>query len=277
MGENTLSCKCLNVAFELTDLTDGNPLDSHSEMNYGEIISLLNSPRQILPDKCETCVKMMMPSLVNAQQVRDWKLFTCFNCKTSTHAVSSHNNPKVLVNAGELLDGKEQGTVIMQNPKCYQLFKVMSGPVKEPMPKRTSLKPSLLESVRELKTRASQFLRSEKEAMEQRIREFEISQRALYEEMEGSILESRENLEHQIWAAYNESNEDNDSAYERSVEEISSVSSATTSFKGRLTSEYFDQYPTVTYRPLQQASNMCFKVCQSFYNGYAKSFFLNFQ
>lgn len=138
-----------------------------------------------------------------------------------------HKSSKVLVNVGELLNTAAQQKALSQKPKTFQLFGVLSTPVTGQLPVKGSLKPSFMESVTDLKTRADKFLKNEKERMEERIKDYEITQRALFKEMEDSIYESRDQLENQIWGAFNENNEDNDSAYERSVEEISSFNTLT--------------------------------------------------
>ena len=230
MATETLSCKCLNVTFNVSQFASPEGEGPVQEKSYNEadIGSIFTNPKPVLPENSDRCIKTVMPCLLTSQQHRNWKLYTCFNCKTTTHAVCNSKCSKVLVNTGELLDTAAQQNALSQQPKSFQLFGVFLSPKSalDVVPVKHSLKPSYVETVSDLKARAAKFLKSEKEQLEERIKDYETAQRALFKEMEDSVLDSRDHLENQIWAAFNESNEDNDSAYERSVEEISSVSTA---------------------------------------------------
>ena len=236
LSGNSVSCKCLNLRFQLSSLI-GNNHDGGDEsaavtaaevdgFGNGEIDSMLLSPKIVRADVAKQAnfgASITLDYLMQAKSVKSWDMYSCFNCKTLTHVVSHAKSNLVLVNCGEMLNQSQQDALVTENPNYSELYGIVCLPVKgKPVTLiKSTLKPSVVDLVRDIKERASSYLEDEKSKMRDRIQQFEAAQQAMFEDLERSISTSQSCLENQIWAVFNESTEDADSAYERSVEELS--------------------------------------------------------
>lgn len=234
-GDDSVSCKCLNIKFRLSALinTDDGHQDDHQLFAFDEIAnsdirSLLVNPCLVDPEVALQDfhgANVIYSYLVVAKQIMNWTAFSCFSCKTLTHIASLQKPDRVIVNIGKMLTHSQQKQVVLTDANYCKLFGIACFPVKNPSSTRSTLKPSVVDLVRSLKDDAANFLEEEKSKMRTRIREYESAQLALYQDLESSILSSNANLEDQIWAVFDEAYEEVDSAFERSVEEISVDSS----------------------------------------------------
>ena len=236
---NTVSCKCLNVRFSLLSLAAGKiPLDDpeySSDSLCGDddgIISslLMNEPKMLhteaalQPNHGAIVTFIYLLSIKNTGK---WKVFRCFNCKTLTHVSSLIKPDMVLVNIDAMLTQSQQDSIVADNPNYCKFYGVVCSPsLKNHRPTFSkSLKPSAMDLVRDVQDRAHNYLQDEKSKMRERILQYERTQLALFQDLEQSITDHRNSLEEVIGSMFAETVEDADSAFERSVEEISLDSS----------------------------------------------------
>lgn len=234
-GTKTVTCKCLNVRFDVSMLSQSNNTNVN-KYSDAVINSLLHEPLLLnieFGGLSDCGAQFAIPYLVGDKPVHDWKLYTCLNCKTTTHAESLQNKGIVFVNFKDMLQQAQQELIVSTDPNYCQPFGIVCLPVNDLVVKKSSLKPLVLDLVRGVKDRVTEFLESEKASMKRRIKEFESSQLAMFEDLESTMSSCKDNLENQIWAAYLEENDDVDSALEKSVEEISDTDERN-NFRGKI-------------------------------------------
>lgn len=224
--DGTISCKCLNVRFyqDYLSPTSANLISSLDDqllahLNDGEGISTLNTDFSVISDSGGA--QLSVPSLLIARTVKAWKIFSCFNCKTVVHAFNDAKN-LTLVN-GAVLIGPTEQNALMADSNYFPLFGIVLKATQESVVK-SSLKPSLVNILHQLQDDTSEYLRSEEQFMVERVAAFKVSEKAKFEHLKQMTAKQEKDLEQIVYAAYREANDDTDSAFERSVEEISELS-----------------------------------------------------
>jgi len=262
----TVSCKCLNVSFKISNLSlvldkdDGQPQDKggfpqfdprseffsnsesafiqnskklvgHSSNEYSHTLieSLLEKPVKLVSGESED-PQVAIAYLIVTKEFHGWVMYTCFNCKTMTHAVSrvpgtgENQSKHIYVNYGIMLKPSQQQEVISANPNYSKLFRIVTYPSTGITSKPSTLKPSVVDLLRDVEERSVDYVEEERDNMKRRIREYEAEQLAKFKDLQNVVASNRQNIERQIWAVFKEANEDADSAYEKSVEEIEEIS-----------------------------------------------------
>ncbi|XP_067948147.1 uncharacterized protein [Watersipora subatra] len=238
---SSVSCKCLNVQFGVRSLTG---IGHVSDENISEtkpvsdgfdrktdfqdaatINSLLVSPRLVKTALSEPNygANVTFMYLVGSKRVGDWVIFRCLNCDIVTHAVSAANSGLVLVNAGEMLSPSDRDSMLKRNPHYCHALGIVCFPSNTYHAEKIkgSLKPSITDFIRNVKDSVSDFLEKEKANMRDRVQQFEKEQMIAYQDLEYVTQKNQDNLEKRIWTIFGEKMEDEDSAFEQSVEAIS--------------------------------------------------------
>lgn len=210
----TVCCKCLNVKFSTDCLTALASETELSKVSLSEARSFVN-PCTVNQQKrpLGDVAQITYQSLVTVKQSGRWKIYRCYNCQTTTHASSKEMD---IINRGELVESLE----LLRDPRYSSLFSIILNKTPQGGKGKDLPKGSAIAAVWNIEERCSQFLNQEKERMNERIRQFEATENYKYQQLSDSVKEQQNYLAQQISAAYREGNEDTDSAYERSVEEI---------------------------------------------------------
>lgn len=220
-----ISCRCLNVRFYQDSLVpaSSNLISSLDEQllvhfNDGEGIDVLNTDFGMI--SASGGAQMSVPSLLTSRTVKSWKIFSCFNCKTVVHACNDKN--VTLVNSDVLIGSAEQNA-LMADPNYFPLHGIVLK-AKQESAIKSSLKPSVVNNLRQIQDDTSEYLRNEQQLMVERVAAFEVSEKAKFEHLKQTTMKQEKDLEQLVYGAFREANEDTDSAFERSVEEISNLS-----------------------------------------------------
>lgn len=218
-----LSCRCLNVKFNIGFLRDISEaelslINSEVRAHFDDHnIKVLLEDTQNVMDGAQVSVV----SLVQKRCVNDWTFYHCFNCKVFTHA-SYAKNYLVVVNYGGMI-GLEEQKMLFADPNYFDLYGIVLKHRQKTDEQLKSLKPSVVAALHNIQDTVSDFIKYEEKQMEQRITEYTALQRAAFDDLNVKVLGQRKMLEQLVCAAYWDTNEDADSAFERSVEEISSL------------------------------------------------------
>lgn len=226
MKNETSSCRCLNVRFYVDSLSPAsdNLISSVDDrvlvhLNDGKGLRVMNDDFGVISSSGGA--QLSVPSLLTSRTVNDWRLFSCFNCKTLTHAVNSATN-NTLVNCEMLIGAAEQRSLVC-GPNYFPLYGIVLHSNTEPISK-SSLKPSVVNTVRQIKDDTEEYIRNEEQLMLERIEDFEASEKAKFDSLKQTANKQEKTLEQLVYAAFREGNDDVDSAFERSEEEIRDLS-----------------------------------------------------
>lgn len=214
-----LSCRCLNVK-----VLEGvlHPVPSQMLASVPkEVLTLFdtaeNSLNFIKADEIQVgdSIQVGVQALLSHQYLRDWKLSTCFNCKTLIYA----KNNDLIINSGVLLGEEEQNSLVSSSD-YFAACKLVIRPDNTSGGKGSTLKQSVIDAIHNIKDRTLEYLSAEEEKTKERIAEYERQQLAALSDLKQTSEAHRKQLEALVYAAYREESEDTDSAFERSIEEL---------------------------------------------------------
>lgn len=240
-SSKSLSCRCLNIRFDLTSVLSSDGAADADDM----ILGLFTEPIYLIKTEESSNAQIALSTLVSSKQSSKWNIFTCFNCKTCTHATSLQSPTKVLLNGGALLERSQQESIKSSDVNYSQLYAVLTFPTNATIESNAYDRSSVLSAVYDLETRAASFLDQERASMEKRIKDFESEQLARFQDLKQSVATSRQNLANQMRAVNADDYDDADSAFERSVEESFSSQSQNIPGKCLLQFMFLDSLPLV--------------------------------
>lgn len=234
LKNETVSCKCLNVCFYKGSLKPASLQQLSTvdklilvHLNDGNGVETLDNDFDIISDGAQISV----PSLLTSKAVKNWQLYTCFNCKTVVYATKVDDSRKsgagsaanllTLVNSAMLIQAQEQKS-LLNSASYFPPYRIVLQ-AKIDSAVKSSLKPSLVNALRQIQDDTHEFIQKEERLMLERVAAYKAIEKAKFENIKEASVQQEKQLESLVCAAFQESNEDVDSAFERSVEEISDL------------------------------------------------------